>query len=459
MRFFRLGVLLTLLLVPMCLTAQERVGAIEIEPFLGDFSQVSGDRLKDANLWGLNVGFMFSDRFSLEADYTHLVNQGEDGDIYDLRGLYHFQPDHKVVPYLFAGLGQVSLFDKNDMLFEYGAGVKYSLTDLIGVRGDVKQVLSGNDWYKNSFAFTLGLTFQIGGASREPVVVELAPDLDNDGVRDSLDYCWNTPPSSKVWKMVVDSRGCALDEDKNGIPDYKDDADGDGVINYADECAATPKGWPVDEKGCPKDSDGEGLMDGREMELGTDPMKADTDGDKCNDFDEVEKYRTDPLKADTDGDGLTDCDEIFTYKTDPLKADTDSDGFNDGEEVLTYKSDPNVAGDAYANIFGEKSIFFNLDKFAIRKDAAPVLDEIAQFMAQYGAANLHITGNTCDLNSEKYNMKLSIKRANTARDYLVKKGVPADRITTEGKGESEPRYDNKTKDGREKNRRDDFIVK
>ena len=56
-----------------------------------------------------------------------------------------------------------------------------------------------------------------------------------------------------------------------------------------------------------------------EKELGTDPKKADTDGDGLNDGAEVNQYKTDPLKADTDGDGLNDGAEVNQYKTDPRR--------------------------------------------------------------------------------------------------------------------------------------------
>ncbi len=458
MRKIHWVVLLVLLALPFAGMAQERKGAFEIEPFIGDFANLSGDALPGGSLWGINLGYMMGDRFTLEASWSKLAAKGEDGDLYGLRGLWHFRPEHKLVPFVLVGAGQVSLMDDDDYLFEVGAGLKYSLSRLVGLRVDLREVFSGNDYFKQNLAYTLGLTLQFGGTDRPEVVVELTPDLDEDGVRDSLDYCWNTPPSSPVWKMVVDTRGCPLDEDGNGVPDYKDDGDGDGVINYNDACPATLKGYPVKADGCDKDTDGDGLVDGREMELGTDINNPDTDGDKLTDFDEVTKYGTDPLKADTDGDGLSDYDEIFVYKTDPLKADTDGDGFLDGEEVLTYKSDPTVAGDVYLALFGEKAIFYNLNQAAIRKDAGPVLDETAAFLAQYTAAKLHITGNTCSLGSENHNMKLSLRRAEAAKAYLVKKGVDAGRIITEGLGESAPKFDNKTNEGRKQNRRSDLTV-
>lgn len=451
--------LLVLLALPLAGMAQERKGGFEISPFIGDFSQISGAKIDGGNMWGFNLGYMMGDKFTLEVNWTKLVADGEDGDIYALRGLWHFRPENKLVPFLMVGAGQVSLHEEDDLLGEAGLGFKYSLSDLVGLRADVREVFSESDYYKQSAVYTLGMTLQFGGTPRPPVIIPLAPDTDGDGVRESIDYCWNTPPSSPAWKMVVDGRGCPLDENKNGIPDYKDDGDADGVINYNDLCPTTLKGYPVKPDGCDKDTDADGLVDGKEMELGTDVNKPDTDGDKCGDFDEVMKYKTNPVAVDTDGDGLGDCDELMTYKTDPLKPDTDGDGFKDGEEVLTYKSDPTMAGDVYAKIFGEKALFFNLNQASIRKDAQPVLDETSDFMAKYAAAKLHITGNSCDLGPANYNMKLSLKRADAAKDYLVKKGVAADRITTEGLGETAPKFDSKTNEGRKQNRRDDLIVK
>jgi outer membrane protein OmpA-like peptidoglycan-associated protein len=92
-----------------------------------------------------------------------------------------------------------------------------------------------------------------------------------------------------------------------------------------------------------KDYDQDGLKNGQEKALGTDPKNPDSDGDGLKDGDEVNLYKTLPLKADTDGDGLKDGEEVLRYKTDPLVADTDKDGLKDGEEVMQYNTDPLVA--------------------------------------------------------------------------------------------------------------------
>lgn len=82
------------------------------------------------------------------------------------------------------------------------------------------------------------------------------------------------------------------------------------------------------------DSDDDGLLDGEEFLIGTDPDDPDTDDDGLTDAEEVLTFGTDPLDPDTDGDGLTDGDEVLNVGTDPLDADTDDDFLTDGCEVL-----------------------------------------------------------------------------------------------------------------------------
>lgn len=86
---------------------------------------------------------------------------------------------------------------------------------------------------------------------------------------------------------------------------------------------------------CSGDSDGDGIGNKEERDLGTDPKLADTDGDGLSDGDELENA-ADPLVADTDGDGLNDGDEI-SNGADPNKIDTDSDGYTDRDEVFESK--------------------------------------------------------------------------------------------------------------------------
>ena len=107
----------------------------------------------------------------------------------------------------------------------------------------------------------------------------------------------------------------------------------DGMLNLA-------VGISFAGESCDTDKDSDGLARCEEEEIGTDPNKADTDGDGLYDGDEVMKYKTDPLKKDSDSDDLSDGDEVLKYKSNPNKPDTDGDGLYDGDEVLNYKTDP-----------------------------------------------------------------------------------------------------------------------
>ena len=87
------------------------------------------------------------------------------------------------------------------------------------------------------------------------------------------------------------------------------------------------------------DSDGDGLSDGEEESIGTDPNNDDTDGDGLLDGEEVKEHKTDPNNPDSDNDGLIDIEEIEVFRTNPTNPDSDGDGFNDGEEIAEG-SDP-----------------------------------------------------------------------------------------------------------------------
>lgn len=82
------------------------------------------------------------------------------------------------------------------------------------------------------------------------------------------------------------------------------------------------------------DSDNDGITDGNEIFMKTDPKNPDSDGDTLTDGEEWIIYRTNPLSDDTDGDGLKDNEELKIYNTDPKKLDSDGDGISDKNEVL-----------------------------------------------------------------------------------------------------------------------------
>ena len=101
-------------------------------------------------------------------------------------------------------------------------------------------------------------------------------------------------------------------------------------------------------------------------------------------------------------------------------------------------------------------LFFDLDSAKLRPEAMAALDAVAAKLKASGfEGNVRVSGHTCDLGPEAYNLRLSQRRASAVRDALVAAGVPANRILAEGEGEANPRYPN-TKAERPKNRRVDI---
>jgi OOP family OmpA-OmpF porin len=101
---------------------------------------------------------------------------------------------------------------------------------------------------------------------------------------------------------------------------------------------------------------------------------------------------------------------------------------------------------------------FDFDRSALRPAGKARLDDLA---GKIGGINLEVViavGHTCSIGSDAYNQKLSVRRAESVKRYLVAKGIEANRIYTEGKGEKQPAYSNKTREGRQKNRRVEIEV-
>jgi iron complex outermembrane receptor protein len=106
-----------------------------------------------------------------------------------------------------------------------------------------------------------------------------------------------------------------------------------------------------------------------------------------------------------------------------------------------------------------RSVHFDFDKATLRAEAKPILDEAVQISKQEGSVDIVVEGHTDSVGADQYNLKLSHRRAETVRRYLVEQGVAPARITTEGLGESKPVASNDTADGRAQNRRVELHVK
>ncbi len=103
-------------------------------------------------------------------------------------------------------------------------------------------------------------------------------------------------------------------------------------------------------------------------------------------------------------------------------------------------------------------IQFDFDKAVIKDQYYPILDEGIAALAKHPEKSVAVEGYTCSIGAEDYNLRLSEKRAEAVKAYMVEKGIAAEKLSTMGYGEANPVADNETRQGREMNRRVEFKV-
>ena len=102
--------------------------------------------------------------------------------------------------------------------------------------------------------------------------------------------------------------------------------------------------------------------------------------------------------------------------------------------------------------------FFDFDKSVLKPEGKAKLDDLTSKLSAINLEVIIAVGHTDAIGSDAYNQKLSVRRAEAVKAYLISKGVEANRVYTEGKGKKQPIADNKTAEGRAKNRRVEIEV-
>jgi len=303
-----------------------------------------------------------------------------------------------------AGWGLNFWFAKNVAL-TLGSTLKYSFDDTRLANVDVP----------THIFHQAGLKFQFGAKDRDddgiidaedscPDVKGLAafqgcPDSDSDGIQDSADACPEEAGSPEM----------------NGCPDQ----DGDTVADKDDACVDVA-GLPV-LKGCP-DADGDGIAD---------------QNDKCPTV-KGEKANGGCPWPDTDGDKVLDKDD----KCPTLAGTVANNGCPEVSEDTMKKLND------YA-----KTILFDSAKSSFQKQTYPVLQAIVAILKEYPSAKFALEGHTDSDGKDQTNLLLSQSRAAAVRTFLIDNGIAADRLTSEGFGETKPVATNATKAGKAQNRR------
>jgi outer membrane protein OmpA-like peptidoglycan-associated protein len=129
------------------------------------------------------------------------------------------------------------------------------------------------------------------------------------------------------------------------------------------------------------------------------------------------------------------------------------------EEIKKTVPDANVerVGEGIVVEFNS-NVLFGFDQSDLSDGAKASLDKLVLVLNSYADTDIELQGHTDSRGSESYNQALSERRAGAVSGYLASKNIDASRLTVKGFGETLPKYDNETADGRTQNRRVEFLI-
>ena len=259
-------------------------------------------------------------------------------------------------------------------------------------------------------------------ADRKPPPIAKGPgDADGDGILDDVDKC---PHDKEDFDGYQDEDGC---------PDK--DNDNDGIPDTADKCPNDPEDRDgfQDADGCPDlDNDGDGFAD-KIDQCPNEPEDKDgfQDDDGCPD-------------PDNDKDGIPDVSDKC-----PNEAGPPPDGCPQKYKLVVVTQ---------TKIELKQTVFFDTNQATIKSVSFALLDDVAHALKDNATMKVEIQGHTDSQGDDNFNLKLSQRRAEAVRTYLIKAGITSDRMAPKGYGETVPIADNRTSDGRAQNRRVEFVI-
>ena len=319
-------------------------------------------------------------------------------------------------PYLYLGGGYANLGDQGEGLLNVGLGFNTWFNENLGLTLQTGSKSGFTDKVADHFQTSLGVVIRFGGK-----------DTDGDGVYDKFDDCVDVP-GLEAFNGCPDSDGDGIKDSNDACPNEAGlaimngcpDADGDGIADKDDACP-NAKGTK-ENKGCP-DTDGDGVVD---------------KDDKCVSQAGPAANAGCPW-PDTDGDSILDKDDKC-----PNEAGVASEG--GCPEIISNEAQMGM------NSFA-KAILFHTEKATFKAGVTKELDGMLAIMNKFPLSEFAVKGYTDTTGSVSGNLKLSDKRANAVKNYLVENGIDASRLTAKGYGQDSPIDTNDTRDGRANNRR------
>lgn len=318
------------------------------------------------------------------------------------------------VPYLSAGVGASKYGVYYSAFLPLGAGFQFRLApDVFLMTGTQYRVAvtEKSQYHLLHYAGIVApITTRKASLPPPPPVAVVPPppppppvtDRDGDGIPDTQDAC----------------------PDLKGLPAYKGcpDTDADGIADKEDKCPE--KAGLARYEGCPvPDTDGDGI---------------DDENDKCVSQKGYARYQGCPI-PDTDGDMVNNEDDKCPDEPGPA----DNDGC---PKLESYN-------------FNYENVQFVSSSAELTSKAKTELDKLAAILNEHDKLGVNIDGYTDNTGKPENNLKLSKDRAEAVKKYLTSKGISSDRLSANGYGQEKPVADNKTAEGRSKNRRVEFSTR
>jgi OOP family OmpA-OmpF porin len=407
---------LAALLAPLALTAHAGM-TLSVdggEAFADSAWAGKGNKVDNSTVFGGALGYRWDSGFGLDLDYQRVgdlkiknaagtqINK-ETANLTSLNGYYVFNSQGVFQPFLLLGAGANDINQKfgpssTKATGNAGLGAFVALSDMFLLRGEVREVHTFGKNETNDTLALLGIQLNFGATKAAEPAPAPAPEP-------------APAPAPEPAPVVAPPPAAAAPAD----------SDSDGVADSADKCPNTPAGVQVDSTGCPMDADNDGVADYKDK-CPNSPAGVQVDAAGC------------PLDADADGvaDYLDKCPNT------PAGALVDATGC------------PKIVTEA---IKQEVNVLFDTGKAVIKPESKDEVKKVADLAKEYPTAYIEIQGYTDNKGSKAKNVKLSQQRADAVRDSLVHDfGVDPSHVSSKGYGPANPVADNKTEEGRAKNR-------
>lgn len=327
-----------------------------------------------------------------------------------------------------------------------GAKVNYKLANLNEVTAGISKRIN------DAFILEAGMEFQNTKVtvSYDMNDSKLSSVTNSKGALElSMTYCFNKKKTKQQPKVITPfpSNEVALQEK---------DSDGDGIVNNLDECPTVPGLRHFN--GC-NDTDRDGVWDCK---------------DACPHlYGELNNQGCPVNGKDSDKDGLIDEIDKCPFLKGTAKMggcpDSDKDGISDLEDYCPFLKGekatngcPNMNKNEHQEFIKNKSIKavveFDTDEAIIKEYFFDELDEVVEFLLENPKAEAFLSGHTDDEGNHEYNYKLSEKRSQVVKAYLMENGIAPSRISIVSYGETKPKLRNSSSYEKAKNRRVEIIV-